>query len=83
MTKVDGETPSGRWKVLSTSTYDHKHEKRDALVNDPTWRPMVRKEDLVKALKQFDTNGRLDDEDQVERAHVSLSSQSITVASTN
>ncbi|GAA5856649.1 hypothetical protein JCM5353_005940 [Sporobolomyces roseus] len=69
-TKLDKTTFSGKWKVLSTSRYDHTHNKREALLSDPDWRPTLRKEDLVKALKQFDENGRLDDEDQVKRAWV-------------
>ena len=59
------------WRVDASSIYDHTHDKREALVLDPNWRLSIRKEEILKALKQFDENGRLDDEDQVKRAIVS------------
>jgi len=72
VTQVDGMGLTTRWHVKSNSVYNHTHDRREALVLDPSWRPTIRKEEIVKGWKQFDENGRLDDEDQVKRASVSI-----------
>ncbi|GAA5856868.1 hypothetical protein JCM5353_007304 [Sporobolomyces roseus] len=71
VTQTDGKGLTTRWHVKSSSVYNHTHDRREALTLDPNWRPTIRKEEIVKGWQQIDENGRLDDEDQVERASTS------------